>query len=432
MKKLFLILMMTGLTMTAMAQSQLSTVRGKTKDGKNLKVQYYKGTVEDVIQSVSYDLVDELQAKSNKLQSDLDAAKKEIKNLQASGGGGDATELKNLRKKVKDYEKENANLTKQIKDLKKQLGKADDVEPEANCDEAVAEVQKVVAEKDKTIAELNTVLDACNLKVKDMERQINELKGAVRPPASPVIGATLGMGPAFIGKSTPEAWAKDVNLATQFEVYYGTGNLTQSFPLSVEAGLGFRTFKMSASLAEYSTVVTMDDNDGDPFKAHYRFNNLEESLGLTYLDIPVRVCVSQPLKDRVTVYAKAGLTPSIKIGSNFKGSGTYDLEGYYPQWDVTLQDIDVLGFGEDLDCYGDLKPDVKSFVLWGNLAFGAYVPFKNSPIELNAGMKFDFPLTSFGAAANGDFLPGTQPAVLNNGGKATIMSVELGIVYNLK
>ena len=143
MKKLFLILMMTGLTLTAMAQSQLSTVRGKTKDGKNLKVQYYKGSVEDVIQSVSYDLVDELQAKSNKLQADLDAAKKEIKNLQASGGGGDATELKNLRKKVKDYEKENANLTKQIKDLKKQLGKADDVEPEANCDEAVAEVQKV-------------------------------------------------------------------------------------------------------------------------------------------------------------------------------------------------------------------------------------------------------------------------------------------------
>lgn len=422
--------MMTGLAMTAMAQSQLSTVRGKTKDGKNIKVQYYKGTVEDVIQSVSYDLVDELQSKSQKLQSDLDAAKKEIKNLQASAGGGDATELKNLRKKVKDYEKENASLNKQIKDLKKQLGEGGVIASDGNEDE-LEDLQKQVAEKDKAIAELNTVLDACNAKVKDMERQINELKGAIRPPASPVIGATFGMGPAFIGKSTPEAWGKDVNPAILFEVYYGTGNLTQGFPLSVEAGLGFRNFKMSASLPEYTTTITTEDNDGDPFKAHYSFNNLEERLGLTYLDIPVRLCVSQPLKDRVTVYAKAGLTPSIKIGSNFKGSGTYSLEGYYPQWDVTLQDIDVLGFGEDLECYGDMKPDVKAFVLWGNLAFGAYVPFKNSPIELNAGMKFDFPLTSFGTAA-GDFLPGTNAAVLSNGGKATIMSLQLGVVYNLK
>ena len=179
-------------------------------------------------------------------------------------------------------------------------------------------------------------------------------------------------------------------------------------------------------------VISGDDNDGDPFKAHYSFNDLEEKLGLTYLDIPVRLCVSQPLKDRVTVYAKAGLTPSFKIGSSFKGSGTYTLEGYYPQWDVTLNDVDVLGFGSDLECYDAFQPEVKPFVLWGNLAFGAYVPFKESPVELNAGVKFDFPLTSFGAAANGDFIPGTHAAVLSNGGKATIMSLELGVVYNLK
>ncbi len=430
MKKLFLILMMTGLTMTAMAQSQLSTVRGKTKDGKNIKVQYYKGTVEDVIQSVSYDLVDELQNKTKKLQSDLDAAKKEIKSLQASGGG-ESSELKNLRKKVKDYEKEVANLNKQIKELKKQIPGGDEVPSDSN-DEALADLQKQVADKDKTIGELNTVLDACNVKLKDMEQVINELKGVTLPPASPVIGATFGLGPALIGKSTPDYWAKDVNWALLFEAYYGTGNLTGDFPLSVEAGLGLRNFKMSASLAEYTATFNTTDNDGDNFEAHYRYTDLEESLKLTYLDIPVRICISQPLKDRVTVYVKAGLTPSLKIGSKFNGTGTYELYGYYPQWDVTIENVDVLGFGEKMECYKDYTPEVKSFMLWGNLALGAYVPFKDTPIELNAGVKFDFPLTKVGAAPNGDFIPGTTAAVLSNGGKATLMSLQLGIVYNLK
>ena len=58
MKKLFLILIVTAITSTAWSQSQLSTVRGKTKDGKTVKVEYYQGAVEDVIKSVKYQLVE--------------------------------------------------------------------------------------------------------------------------------------------------------------------------------------------------------------------------------------------------------------------------------------------------------------------------------------------------------------------------------------
>lgn len=431
MKKLFLILMMTGLAMTATAQSQLSTVRGKTKDGKSLKVQYYKGSVEDVIQSVSYQVVDELQAKTNKLQADLDAAKKEIKNLKASGSGGsNDSEVKALRKKVTDYEKEIKGLKKQVADLQKAGG--GNVVIDTENDEALKEAQAMIAEKQKALDETNAVIAACNTKIKEMEQQINELKGAVRPQASPVIGGTFGFGPVLIGKSAPDTWAKDVNWATLFEVYYGTGSLTPSFPISVEAGLGLRNFKMSASLAEYSAVFNTIDNDGDNYQAHYRYTNLEESLKLTYLDIPMRLCFSQPLKDRVTVYAKVGLTPSLKVGSKFNGAGTYELYGYYPQWDVTIENVEPLGFGDKMACYKDYTPEVRSFMLWGNLALGAYVPFKNSPVELNAGVKFDFPFTKVGAVPSGEFIPGSSAAVLSNGGKATIMSLQLGIVYNLK
>ena len=52
---------------------------------------------------------------------------------------------------------------------------------------------------------------------------------------------------------------------------------------------------------------------------------------------------------------------------------------------------------------------------------------------LNAGLKLDIPLTTLGeAAASESFVPGTHAAVLSNGGKVMIPSVELGLVYNLK
>ena len=114
MKQLFLILIMTATVATAWAQSQLSTVRGKTKDGKTIKVDYYKGTVEDVIQSVKYQLVDELQAeaknlqgKTKTLQTQLDDSKSQVKDLQNQlKNCGDATEAQRLRNQLAEKDKQ--------------------------------------------------------------------------------------------------------------------------------------------------------------------------------------------------------------------------------------------------------------------------------------------------------------------------------------
>lgn len=438
MKKLFFLLLISTMTVTTYAQSQLSTIRGKTKDGKKVKIEYYKGNVEDMIQSISIEGMDELQDKVKQLKSELDEANQEIKRLKSATPSSDNEELKHLRKKVSDYEKETKNLSKQvgdlnedIKDLNEEIGM---LRAGGSVDTAVIErYHAILAEKEQELNNMNQVVEACNVKIDQLNQEVKILKGIARPPASPVIGIEAAMGPTFLGKNAPEPWAKEVNWAKLFDVYFGTANLAESFPLSVEAGLGIRTFHLGAVLPEYSYTLRGYDADNDPVESIYAFRNLSEDLALTYFDIPVRLCFGQPLKDRVIVYAKLGLTPSFKIASSFEGEGKYDLEGYYQQWDVTLEDITELGYGENLPCYDGYEPSLKSFVLWGNVALGACVPFKNTPIMMNAGMKLDFPLTSLGdAAAKEDFIPGTHAAVLSQGGKVMIPSVELGLIYNLK
>lgn len=426
---------MTVMAATTYAQTQLSTIRGKTKDGKRVKIEYYKGNVEDVIQSISYEAVDDLQAKVKQLRSELDEANKEIKQLNS---GSDNDELKRLRKKIADFEKESKTMHKQISDLNNDIqdlnAEIEILRTGGNVDAAEIQSYKTtLAEKEKSLQDMSQVVDACNVKIDQLNQEVKILKGLAKPPASPVIGLEAGIGPAFIGKNASEPWARDVNWAKMFDVYFGTANLTESFPLSVEAGVGIRNFSLSAGLTESSMTMKVNDADGDASQAIYTFRNLAERLALTYLDIPVRLCFGQPLKDRVVVYAKLGVTPSLKIASSFTGEGTYDLKGYYQQWDVTLDDVSELGYGENLPCYDGYEPALKSFVLWGNVALGASVPFKNSPIAFNAGLKLDFPLTGLGeAAASENFIPGTHAAVLSQGGKAIIPSVELGLVYNLK
>ena len=526
MKKLFLILIMTATVATAWSQSQLSTVRGKTKDGKTIKVDYYKGSVEDVIQSVKYQLVDELQAsikelqgKTKTLQNKLDEANRQVKDLQKqlSQSSGNSGEEQRLRTQLAEKEKQITKLDNEIKALKKQIA---DIQND-DMSETVAALRQQLNEKEATVSSLNKQVVKLNVDVeklnkekeelnkqiaaltkqgdksgeiqrltkqlKDKDAQIRQLdakiakneqtidslkrnktvvvpndkdqqlkklrdqiaekdatisnlrkdladcsKGLSKPAPTPVIGVEFGYGPAFPGSSINEPWAKEVKSCINADIYFGSARLSESFPISIEAGLGIRNFSMAARLNEYATTVETVDVDGDNYQAIYAYNGLEENLSLTYFDIPLRLCIGQPAKNRVTAYAKLGLTPSINVASTFTGTGTYSLKGYYPQWDVTLENVEHLGFGSDLECYENVEPEINVFNLWGTVAFGAYVPFKGSSVLLNAGVKLDYPFMSIGTINGADNLPSAQSGLLQNGGKVIIPSVEVGLVYTIK
>ena len=441
MKKILLTIAITLLVTAAWAQSQLTTVRGKTKDGKTIKVEYYQGTVEDYVESVKYQLVDELQAKVVDLQTKLDAANKQIKELKnIPPGSGTSPEIKRLNNEIAELSKALDNLQNQLvaselsndsliavnKSLSEQAG-TKVINTTIYNDNELKRTKDSIAARNNTIRKLNHTIEKYEKQVNDLEKELliasSTPTGYSRP--APVIGVALGMGPVFMSDELPEGWSRNIHWAKKAEVYFGTARMSRSVPFSIEAGVGLRSYKLSATGAACEQTLDATDVDGDAYQAIYNYSNRTESLSLTYLDIPVRACFGQPAKNRVSVYAKVGVTPSVKMSSDFTGTGTYSLKGYYPQWDVTFEDIPELGFGSDMDCYTDVEPELSSFILWGNLAAGAYVPFGNAPLLLNAGIGLDIPFMGVGTAAEGMHL-------LGNGGKTVIPSVEVGLVITLK
>lgn len=416
MKKLFLTLIITSAVLFVQAQS-LSTVKGKTRDGKSVEVKYYHGTISDQIESVKYQVADELQTRVNALQSDvqslqrrLDAANEELKRLrsQVSGGNADAESLR------QEIEEKNAS----IEELNQQKASL-------NGELLMLEVQQL---------ELQARYDSL------LAIQSSELKDVIAEPArtdqakkSPVVGLEFGIGPVFMGNSVNEGWAKDNKVGGRVAVYFGTPRLSESFPISIEAGAGMRRFTMAAHQNMFSETLGCTDLDGDAYQANIFTTNLDEQLNLSYLDIPIRLCFGQPAKDHVTAYFKIGITPSINLLSDLKTSGTYTLNGYYPEWDVTLEDIPELGFGSG-EYHENATADINKFNIWGNVAFGACVPFKGTPILLSAGVKADYSLLSIGKVNVGQHegTPLRKAGILNEEGKVFIPSVEIGLVYSIK
>jgi len=616
MKKLILILAVCVATVTASAQSKLMTVRGKDKDGKTIKVEYYQGSATDAIESIKYQLVDELQTKISNLQSRLDATTAQLKKCQNqvaddSGDEMEVTMLQNLilmkdsqidslnlqvqqtqeqlqlvmnnignddasrlNKELKEKESQIKSLNKEVESLKKKLKKSGDNDAEIqqlqdqiaakqtevnNLNKQIdAEKKKLrdkesemtglrnqIAEKENEITglkndkeqlqkqlaaadaggdaekkqlkqqiadlknnadRLNTQINGlksqlnslnndlarkndsintlknqlaqdggnkpvvtvvnvsdttinkrtyqrlrdsivsqdaairgldkslaeCEKRVNDLQKQIDNMPTTGTTMAKPAkthsIGIEGGVGPAFMLDKMTAGWDKGVKPAWNVTLYYGTPRLADKFPISFEVGLGIRG--LSFAMHHNASVCTMDavDADGDSFQAIYTYGELSEKLKLTYFDIPIRLCIGQPAADRVTAYFKLGITPSIKVSSKFDGEGSYSLKGYYPQWDVTLENIPELGFGNDIDCYKvGVEPNVRKFVLWGNVAAGVYVPFGKSGLVLNGGVKLDYPFMSLIQAKDG-----SSCQMENIAGKTLIPSLNIGLTYTIK
>lgn len=427
MKKILIFVLI--LSAGVLQAQQLSTLKGKTKDGKTLTVQYYQGTVEAYIESVKYQLIDELQANVKNLQSNvndlqyrLDVANKQIKQLNKDlENCGSKDDCSALRNELAEKTEEAKMLSDRIVSLNVELKEAQD-------------------QRNRLQAQLDSIV-ASNLTKE--EKPSHDM-----PEKAPVIGLAGDLGLVLLGNSITDSWGQDITWAKQAALYFGTARLAESFPISIEAGVGFRKFALSAhTIGLLTNEYAMQDIVFDNYIGHFYYTRLNECLDLTYLDIPIRICIGQPAKDRVTAYFKLGITPSINISEKFVGEGTYTLTGYYPQWDVTLENIEELGFASDLDCYhhedfagnkvDNVSTAIKKFNLWGNVALGACVPFKVVPIVLTAGVKVELPILPIGTLSVTDDelslrLPNKHTGLLQGNGRVVIPSFELGLVYTLK
>ena len=419
MKKIFLIIVTTIMTTTAWSQSQLQTVKGKDAEGKNINVQYYKGTAQDRIVSVKYQKVDELEAEKKSKQRTIDDLQYQLNNANKN--------INNLKEQLK-----NSGNSGQIAELQEQLSQKQSEIEQLNDQNAAlnAQLKEMQAENERLRRQMDSI--------KEVNRLLSLNKN--RPAKSPVIGVEASMGSVFLSKSSlSDPWEKMLSWNKQASIYFGTGRLADGLPLSIEAGVGFRSLPMKAKINDYQATNEIPDCDNDMYQLI--IDNCLETLTVNCLEVPVRFCLGQPDNNKVSVYGKVGVTPSFILSGRLT-NGSYTRKGYYPVWNVTLEEINELDFfNNGGDNPKTLKPETGRFNLWGNAAFGAYVPLGSS-ILFNVGAKLDYPIMktgTFTSEEGGDASGADNKSLLlpaggleSYEGRMLIPSLQAGVVYTLR
>jgi len=169
-------------------------------------------------------------------------------------------------------------------------------------------------------------------------------------------------------------------------------------------GLGMTIIDKSAMAVFKNNLTSFDfeDKDNDKCVVKLELNDVNESVNLTYLDVPLYLEISKPSRTKINTYLKMGVKASLKISNDDKLllKGTYTATGTYteigdkrePVGTLILHDISELGYLSGQQCYNKNEYELNPVVFWGNITGGVNIPLKNDQLAtwiLRIGAKID-------------------------------------------
>jgi outer membrane protein OmpA-like peptidoglycan-associated protein len=202
-------------------------------------------------------------------------------------------------------------------------------------------------------------------------------------------------------------------------------------------GLSYSNYRSRTTLNNLYTTTAFD-SEGDPFELRTQISSLKENTCIGYFQVPLMAQFHHSLENK-DIELSCGL--GIKLGfsayasSEVKG-GNIERSAYYPQWNVTLNDLP----GHDLTTtalrgqktHSDMRTQ---FAL--SAEAGAYFKKLIPIFDVYAGAYLDWGLNDVSTSLRGDLFTGKEYVGISNSNivdkiKTFAVGVKVGIRFNPK
>ena len=211
--------------------------------------------------------------------------------------------------------------------------------------------------------------------------------------------------------------------------------------LGVVSGLHLDSYSADLAVNEYSQndISGMVDAEHDTYHLIVTANGIKDKLTLSYLALPVlanyRVWFHKPFINYV--YAEMGFEASFLLNGTSTITGISSYSGYYPEWDITLKDIDYLNFysNKDFDTKSDLN--VKSFMVSAVVSAGMSIPLKKPEFSIVVAFDFGYALGNISSYNSQDYYLSPKQQQYNSLAGASdkmnpmSLSFHIGVHYDL-
>lgn len=229
-------------------------------------------------------------------------------------------------------------------------------------------------------------------------------------------------------------WSVSNGFGVNFEVGYLTKfNKT----VGIGFGLGYSSYstELKSNPLDYNVADT--DEDGDNYTKEITTTEITEKTKASYFDIPIYLELSNTNINKIGFYGRIGIKIGLPVSKTFTSSGSANYEGYYPQYYVTLYDIEELNFTQS-EIYEDTKMSLELVNVSALISAGITFPLSNVFI-LKIGGNANFGLLEISSQKAEDYektkYDGNYNKLLENPNAKTStrsFGAEIGLIYNLR
>lgn len=138
-------------------------------------------------------------------------------------------------------------------------------------------------------------------------------------------------------------------LSSKRKSFFGTMEFGFLFTkyIGLSSGIGINSYKSQLILAAYQNNFNSIDSENESYEMRVSGSNIQEEQTINFLSIPLCLYLRIPFNETFGLFLKTGVNLAVPINNHYKSSGTFTYKGYYPAYNILLENIPVYGFVND-------------------------------------------------------------------------------------
>jgi len=130
--------------------------------------------------------------------------------------------------------------------------------------------------------------------------------------------------------------------------------------IGISSGIGFSSYKSQLELATYQNKFNTTDSENETYERQVSGTDIKEIQTVGFLSLPICLDIRLPLGKKMGFFLQPGIDFAIPITKKYTSSGTFTFKGYYPAYNVLLQNLPAYGFPDNVNSVTDGSLEIKS------------------------------------------------------------------------
>jgi len=152
--------------------------------------------------------------------------------------------------------------------------------------------------------------------------------------------------------------------------------------IGVSSGIGYSLYKSQLELGTYQNKFNTTDSENEAYERQVSGTDIKETQKVGFLSLPVCLDIRLPLSKKMGFFFQTGINLAIPVTKKYSSSGTFTYKGYYPAYNVLLQNLPSYGFPSNVNSVTNGSLEIKSmnvnalvsvgfdFLIQKNIQFG--------------------------------------------------------------